>query len=208
MSSTTTSTTTLRDKLNSPTLGKEADAIREAPLGDLLSLLLDVANPGTSVPATTVGGAVANTGVQSPANASYTQADQTALATCALALVVQINLLRTDVLALRAAMATALTGVLGGMTETSVTVTSNKAVLAQAPTQNGLFVVNGTTGTHTGVKQLVRDPTQTLATGQVYWDGGVNITFAAIDAITVCDLMYSKSDLTQKASVLMRLVSP
>jgi hypothetical protein len=42
----------------------------------------------------------------------------------------------------------------------------------------------------------------------VYWDGGVNITFAAIDAITVCDLMYSKSDLTQKASVLMRLVSP
>ena len=228
MSSTVTSTTTLRDKLNNSALGKNADAIKEAPLGDMLSVLFDNANPGTSVPATTVGAAVAQTGATvattnaASQSSSYVQADVQTIATLANALKVDYNKTitdiaalialtnqeRTDILALRSAMATALTGVLGGMTETSVTVTSNKAVLAQAPTQNGLFLVNGTTGTHTGTKQIVRDPLQTLATGQVYWDGGVNLTFPAYDAITACDLMYSKGDLSQKASIFMRVVSP
>ena len=114
LNDTTTKSNTVRDNFNSGILGKAADASQKAPLGDLLAVLLDAANPNVSVAATTVGGAVANTGVTSPANASYTQGDQTALATCVLALVVQINLIRTDLLAIRAELASALNRDCGG----------------------------------------------------------------------------------------------
>jgi hypothetical protein len=205
MSSTTTKTNTVRDNLNSNRLGQAADALGKAPLGDILSVLLDTRNANTTIAATTVGSAVVNTGVTSPAASTYTQADQTALATCVLALVTQINLLRTDVLALRSELATINTaGTVGGATEASVQVSSNKATLAAAPTTNGLITVNGVTGTHTGVKKIIRDSSHTLATGEVYWDGGLNLTFATIDAITVCDVIYAKGDLSQKVSCLLQ----
>jgi hypothetical protein len=227
-SSTTTQPVTLRDKLNEPSLGKFADALAQAPVGDALAILLDVSNPSTTVPATTVGAAVSQTGATvatasaATQTSSYVQADVQSIATLAnalkvdynktiadvAALVAQVNALRVDDLALRAAAAAALAGTLGGATETSVTVTSNKAVLAQAPTPNGLFQVNATGGTTKGVKQLVMDPTATLITGQVYWDGGVNLTFAAIDAVSSCDLIYAKGDLSQKVSSLLQTVSP
>ena len=206
LNGTTTKSSTIRDMFNSGILGKEADASQKAPLGDMLSILFDAANPNTAVAATTVGGAVANTGVTSPANVNYTQADQTALATCVLALVVQINLLRTDVLALRAELATAMTGTLGGLTESHVAVSSNVATMAQAATS--VVTVRATTGSTTGVCKLIRDPQHTLATGEVYWDGGVNLTFAAVDVVTACDVVYAKGDLSQKVSALLATTTP
>lgn len=144
MSSTTTAPTYLRDKLNSPSLGKGSDANLLAPMGDMLAVIL-----------------------------------------------------------------TALMGATGfAFSDTGVSVTSNLGQLSQAPTQNGLFVVIATTGSTIGIKQLVTDPTVTLTTGQVYWDGGINLTFAAVDGVTAFSALYSKSDLTQNISVLTQQVSP
>jgi len=202
INATTTKSATVRDNYNTGILGKESDASQKAPLGDMLSVILDVANPSVVVAATTIGGAVANTGVTTPANASYTQADQTALATCVLALVVQINLARTDILALRAELASALTGTMGGATETGVSVgTYTTATMAAAA--SSLISVRATAGSTTGVLKLVRDPQHTLATGEVFWDGNTGLKFAAVDAITTVDLLYSKADSSQKVSCLM-----
>lgn len=202
INATTTKSATVRENYNTGILGKESDASQKAPLGDMLSVILDVANPSVVVAATTIGGAVANTGVTTPANASYTQADQTALATCVLALVVQINLARTDILALRAELASALTGTMGGATETGVSVgTYTTATMAAAA--SSLISVRATAGSTTGVLKLVRDPQHTLATGEVFWDGNTGLKFAAVDAITTVDLLYSKADSSQKVSCLM-----
>jgi hypothetical protein len=138
MSSSTTQTTALQDKLNSPALGKFADALALAPVGDILAVLL--------------------------------------------------------------AAATA--------TETGLSASGNKGALGQAPTPNGLFQVNATTATHAGVKQIVTDPTATLITGQVYWDGGVNLTFAAVDGVTAFSALYCKGDGSVKVSSLLQIVSP
>ena len=224
INATTTKSATVRENYNTGILGKESDASQKAPLGDMLSVILDVANPSVVVAATTigavaaatVGGVVANTGVTSPAGSTYAQADQTALATCVLALVVQINLIRTDllavvteltaarvdILALRAELASALTGTMGGATETGVSVgTYTTATMAAAA--SSLISVRATAGSTTGVLKLVRDPQHTLATGEVFWDGNTGLKFAAVDAITTVDLLYSKADSSQKVSCLM-----
>ena len=202
INATTTKSATVRENYNTGILGKESDASQKAPLGDMLSVILDVANPSVVVAATTIGGAVANTGVTTPANASYTQADQTALANCVLALVVQINLARTDILALRAGLASALTGTMGGATETGVSV-STYISATMAAAASSLISVRATAGSTTGVLKLVRDPQHTLATGEVFWDGNTGLKFAAVDAITTVDLLYSKADSSQKVSCLM-----
>jgi hypothetical protein len=226
--STTTHTNTVRDKLNSSVLGLQADTARHAPLGDILSTMLDVLNPNASINATTmgavaaatVGGAVANTGVQATAGVGYVQADTTAMGVCVLALVTQINLMRTDllavvteltaarvdILALRASLATVASGHVGGVTDSGLTVTSNVATLAAQPTPNGVITVRATTGGTTGVKTLRRDPTHTLTTGEVFWNGLTSLTFAAVDAVTACDVIYAKNDLSQKVSCLMTAV--
>lgn len=228
MSSTTTSVTTFRDKLNSPALGKQADANASVPMGDLLSVVLDVSNPNVVVAATTVGASVSQTGATvatadaATQTSSYVQVDVQTVATLAnalkvdynktitdvAALVARLNQARVDILALRAELASGLAGTVGGATETSVTVTSNRAVLAQAPTPNGLLTVKATTATTAGVKKLVRDPLHALVTGEVYWDGGVNLTFAAVDVVTACDVVYAKGDLSQKVSALLATTTP
>lgn len=227
MSSTTTKVTTVRDKLNSPVLGKQADVADLAPMGDILSILLDAANPSVVVAATTVGAAMTQTSATvataDAANqtASYVEADVDSIATLANALktdynkmitdmattVARVNALRVDVLALRAELASALTGTMGGATETGVTVTSHVATLAAAPTDNGLISVRATTGTTTGVKTLVRDPNKVLGTGEVFWNGRTGLTFAAIDVVTACDVIYAVGTGTQKVSCLMSPVS-
>jgi len=58
---TTTHSSTVRDAYNTGILGKESDASQKAPLGDILSVLLDVANTAVSVSAVTVGTAVTPT---------------------------------------------------------------------------------------------------------------------------------------------------
>jgi hypothetical protein len=138
MSSTTTQTTALQDKLNSPVLGKFSDALALAPLGDILAVILSAATA----------------------------------------------------------------------TETGLTASANKGALGQAPTPNGLISVNATTATTGGVKQIVTDPKATLVTGQVFWDGGVNLTFAAVDVVTVFSALYCKSDGSMKVSSLLQIVSP
>jgi hypothetical protein len=176
MASTTTSVLTVRQKLNSAIVGVQADANKKLPRGDLASVML------------APNAAIAATGIASPASASYTQADQSALAAAVLLLIAQVNKLT------------------GGLTDVALAVTSNEATLAQAPTDNGLFQVIATTvsgGSATGVKQIVRDPTAVLTSGQVYWDGGTGLTFYAGDLVTHCSAMYSKSDLSQQASALL-----
>ena len=198
---TTTKSTTVRDLFNSGILGKESDAILKAPLGEMLALLFNATNPNTAVAATTVGIAAVSTGVTTPANVSYTQADQTALADCVLLLVTRVNQLRVDVLALRAELAAGMTGTLGGLTESGATVSSNVCTMAAAA--NMVVNVRATTGGTTGVCKLIRDPQHTLATGEVLWDGVKTLTFAAVDVVTACDLVYSLADNSQKVSALL-----
>jgi hypothetical protein len=116
-----------------------------------------------------------------------------------------------DISALRSEMATINTaGTIGGATQTGISVTPGTGVavaLAQAPTTNGLITVNATAGTTTGVKTITRNSSRAPVTGEVYWDGGVNLTFAIVDAVTACDVIYAKSDLSQKVSCLLRSMS-
>jgi len=229
MSSTVTKVNTVRDNMNSSKLGVQADAELKAPLGDILSILLDTRNPSVTVSGTTVGSAVTPSSVAvsaatavSPASAAYATGDQTTLANLANALRTDLNLAvtdianigallnqaRADILNLRSALAAVTTGgVIGGATETGKSVTSSTGVcaaLSQAPTTNGLITVNATAGTTAGVKKIMTDPTRLPNPGEVYWDGGVNLTFNIADAVTSCDVIYSKSDLTQAVSCLMR----
>jgi hypothetical protein len=221
LNATTTKFTTVRDNFNSGILGKIADASEIAALGDMLAVLLDAANPSVSVNATTIGAAPTQTGATvattnaATQSGSYVQADVQTIATLAnalkvdynktitdvAALVTAITALRVDVLALRASLASALTGTMGGATETGVTVTSNAATMAAAAST--VISVRATTGTTTGVKTLIMDPNRTLATGEVFWNGNTGLKFAAIDAVTACDLIYSKADNSQKVSCLM-----
>jgi hypothetical protein len=253
MSSTTTKVSTVRDNLNSTKLGVVSDAIARAPLGDILSILLDTRNANTTISAVTATGAVTPTlatsvltatavsaaTAVSPASAAYASPDQSLVAALVNSLKTQVNACVTDIgainaklgaavvditalatklgqavvdiFALRSEMATINTaGTIGGATETGLAVayaTGVCAPLAQAPTTNGLITVNATavnSGSATGVKKLIRDSGHTLATGEVYWDGGVNLKFAIADAVTACDVIYAKSDLTQRVSCLLR----
>ena len=219
---TVTAESTLRTAANLGNNSVTEDVLRKLQLGEALSVLFDVANPNVVVAATTVGSAISadtgsavvNTGVTTPANDTYTKADQTALANCVLALVVQINLMRTDllaavaehnklrvdVLALRAELASTLAGTLGGATQTGVTITSHVATLSGAA--SSVFQVRAYGGTD-GVKQLV--PAGVVpAVGQVSWDGNTKLTFNVADANTTCDVVYAKADGSQKCSALMQ----
>lgn len=285
---TTVKKSTIRDLLNSNALGRESDGIGGAPLGDLLSVLLDVANPGVVVGATTIGAALtpsvgavitptvgaaltktvgaavvqgsgptAQANATTPAGVGYVQADQTALADLANALKVLANLIvtdvtnlttrvnqaivdigavetlinaertdlaatvvvanavraddntsaarvneaRVDILMLRAALAAAQVGTVGGATETGIVPVSNIATLAA--NASCIISVRATAAGTTGVKKLVRDPAHILITGDVYWDGKNHLTFAAVDAVTACDVIYATASGSQKVSCLM-----
>ena len=95
MSSTTTKVSTVRDNLNSTKLGVVSDASVKAPLGDILSILLDTRNANTTISAVTATGAITPTatgvttitatGVSaatavSPASAAYASPDQSLVA--------------------------------------------------------------------------------------------------------------------------------
>ena len=120
INTTTTKSSTVQDAFNSGILGKESDASQKAPLGDILAILLDVANPSVTVSAVTATGAVnptatgainptATGGVVltatavaaatavSPASAAYASPDQSILAALANAEKVTLNALVTDV---------------------------------------------------------------------------------------------------------------
>lgn len=93
-------------------------------------------------------------------------------------------------------------------TETSIAVTTNKATLANQPSPNGLYQINATAGTTTGVKKLLRGPiTGALAivplTGQAVWDGATSVLFAAVDAVTTASFTYARAA-NVTASVLQR----
>jgi hypothetical protein len=93
-------------------------------------------------------------------------------------------------------------------TETGVSPASNIATLANQPST--LFQVKATAGTTTGVKQLLKGPITgpkaiTPATGQVVWDGGKKLLFAAADAVTAVSATYAQAtDVT--ASLFQRTI--
>jgi hypothetical protein len=99
-------------------------------------------------------------------------------------------------------------------TETGVVpnVTSSVAALANQPNINSLFDVNATAGTTTGHKEILLGtisgsgatavPTPTPATGQVVWDGGKKVAFAAVDAVTAASFTYESAADTAVASCL------
>lgn len=88
-------------------------------------------------------------------------------------------------------------------TQTGVVPSSNVATLAAVAT--GMFQVNATTATVTGIKTLLRGKisgTGALvpATGECVWDGANKLLFAAADAVTAVSATYSVA--ADKASVL------
>lgn len=86
-------------------------------------------------------------------------------------------------------------------TETGVSVSSNVGALANQPSIKP-FYVNATSGTTTGMKKVLVGPITgpsalVPATGQCVWDGGKNILFASVDAVTAFKAFYAKaSDVT------------
>ena len=81
-----------------------------------------------------------------------------------------------------------------GYTETGISVTSSAVALANAPV--ALFQVKATAGTTQGVKKLRKGPVSgpsalVPATGEVIWDGGKNILFAAVDAVSAASFLYA-----------------
>lgn len=223
INTTTTKSSTVQDAFNSGILGKESDASQKAPLGDILAILLDVANPSVTVsPVATPGGvvltatAVAAATAVSPASAAYASPDQSILAALANAERVTLNALVTDVgaintklaqatvdiSALRSALAASLTGTMGGATETSQSIASNitGTLTYQA---NSVVSIRAYGGTGAGVLKLIRDPQHTLVAGEVFWDGNVGLKFCALDGNTSYDATYAKTTSGPKVSCLL-----
>ena len=147
-SSTTTKVTTVRDKLNSPTLGKAADVADRVPLGDILSVLLDSANSATTVAATTVGTAitptasaaavpttatsVSATSAVSPASAAYASPDQSTLAALANATKATVNQCVVDIGALTTKLNQATVDIGTLATQVNAAIVDIKALRANA----------------------------------------------------------------------------
>lgn len=193
----------LRDALNVASPNNTPDALRKLHLGDLLSVVVSETG-GTDVPATTIGAAVvatvgadigAFTDPPSAAEMALLRTFVNALKADAATVIARVNQARVDILNLRAALVA-----VGGVTDDNLTVTSNAATLSTPA--SAVFQVNVTTGTVTGVKKLIPGG-QVPITGEVAWDGASTLTFAAADAVTAVDVMYSKANLSQKASVFM-----
>ena len=73
---------------------------------------------------------------------------------------------------------------------------SNVGIMAAVP--SALFQVNGSAGTHTGIKKLRKGPITgpnavIPAAGECVWDGGLNILFSTYDAITTALVFYAVS---------------
>lgn len=79
---------------------------------------------------------------------------------------------------------------------TGPTLVADVGTMAAVP--SALFQVNGTAGTHTGVKKLRKGPITgpnaiIPAAGECVWDGGLHILFAAYDALTTVTVFYAVS---------------
>jgi hypothetical protein len=91
-------------------------------------------------------------------------------------------------------------------TESGVTVTTNTtAPIANQPVAL-LQVVGITSGAARSVKKLRKGPVSGAgalvpAAGEVIWDGGTHLLFAAADLAATCDLTYTVA--TDKASILL-----
>ena len=142
-SSTTTKVTTVRDKLNSPTLGKAADVADRVPLGDILSVLLDSANSATTVAATTVGTAITPTAsaaavpttatsAVSPASTAYASPDQSTLAALANATKATVNQCVVDIGALTTKLNQATVDIGTLATQVNAAIVDIKALRANA----------------------------------------------------------------------------
>jgi|HubBroStandDraft_2_1064218.scaffolds.fasta_scaffold60005_3 hypothetical protein len=91
-----------------------------------------------------------------------------------------------------------LNAMINGMTatETGVSVTSNVATLAGTPVV--LWDANGTAGTTTGHKQVLKVSAAYLtannpAAGTCYWNGSTSVKFSSVDAISTAAFKYPKA---------------
>lgn len=81
-------------------------------------------------------------------------------------------------------------------TETSVTVTSNVATLANKPAY--LFDAKVSAGTTTGSKQILKVSNaflvaNTPAAGTCYWDGNTKVKFSSTDGATAAHFKYTQA---------------
>jgi len=89
-------------------------------------------------------------------------------------------------------------------TETGVVPAANVATLTNAPVANGLFQVNATAATTTGIKKLRQGPISgsgalVPASGECVWDGSKSVLFAAVDVVTAASFTYAvATDLASK----------
>lgn len=93
-----------------------------------------------------------------------------------------------DVVAMLVAASTA--------TQAAAAVTTNALTLANQAAPNGLLDVVATAATTTGRKRIVLDATGRYlpATGEVRWNGGSSLLFAAVDAVTAASVWYLRND--------------
>lgn len=90
-------------------------------------------------------------------------------------------------------------------TEAGVAVTNNVSAMAAAPVTL-MQVVGITAGVVRTVKKLRKGPITGAgalvpAAGEVIWDGGVHLLFAAADAAATCDVTYMVA--TDKSSLML-----
>jgi len=96
--------------------------------------------------------------------------------------------------------------ILGSLTptEAAAAVTSNAKTLANPA--GVLIDVVATAGTTTGRKKLlIGGATITPAAGQCVWDGASSVRFAAADAVTAANFLYTNQNSPLEPSLLGRL---
>ena len=193
-----------RSELNGANPNRIADMFRQLQFGEALNFLLSAAGSESN----TVGGAVtATVGADIGAFTDPPSAGQMAT------LRTFVNALKADSAAIIALLNQLRTAALSvsRTTETGVTVTSNVATLANAP--SALFDINGTAGGSTGRKVFrvgpITGPNALVpAAGQAVWDGATKVLFSAVDAITTADFQYAKAADATIAALLRPVDAP
>lgn len=91
-------------------------------------------------------------------------------------------------------------------TDAGLAIAATLATLTAAPSAPP-FQVKGIGGATPGIKKLLIGPITGAgavvpATGEVVWDGGTKLKFAAIDGNLTCDVTYAKA--SSSASAMLR----
>lgn len=193
----TSSVPTIREELNNASPNRLADLFRAVKLGDLLDGLIGHALSSNRVRAARITQAGASPFVVTWAALGF---PAPAAATDILAILVNDG--GGDAYVAQASITTSQFAITGGadteLLQVTVyykndfcqrfTVASNAMAFAAQPA--AVLDVVATAGTTLGRKTLKIGTGLTPATGEVVWDGGVNLTFAAVDAVTKAEVTF------------------